>query len=260
MDEFLELNALNFFDYVETMRTLKGPMFFLHIPKTAGSSLVSDLSTARSPYLNLDHEYPESFQDFAKSKAMRLEQFSGMLSENAISSSSGHYTIEEIRPMISNHPDLIVFTFIRHPVQRLISEYNYCISDMHPLNLSFTKKYPSFEKFIRDPAEQNKMALYILGSKFRNDFDEKAVRRKLKQYTFIGLQERYPASFVFLSSCFWDKQVPRAKKLRVSKADNVHELTQKYSREILNTNRLDMFIYDTVSAVYDEITLKIWDI
>ena len=128
---------------------------------------------------------------------------------------------------------------------------------MHPLNAAFAKKYPTIEHYIHDEAEQNKMSQYLLGPDIPED-KQQIIDLLDERYCFIGLQERYPVSFLLLSNILWKSSLPKAKKQRVLQNDTALEMRKKFAHIITEKNAIDLKIYQIISKRYDKIADIVW--
>jgi len=232
--------------------------FLHHIPKTAGSSLASEISLAvgEESYINLVADYGAAGQNYMASldslTAHAVERVNGPNPPRVL---SGHLGADHVDRLVTALPQLKLFTFVRHPVARIISEYNYCCSPRHPLNAQFSARYPTIEEYLAEPGEMNKIARMMFGT---DQIDPKeAVARMMDRYTMIGMQERYPASFLLMASMIWEPSMPhKQERVGAAKAPPSPELT----RQIVQANALDMALFAHVQGVYDTITPEIWDV
>ena len=260
-DTFLTLTAESVADYVGQNRASNGMWLFHHIPKTAGSSLAAELAVNAGEFLNIlpDYEQREipfqvrldnAFKRFQK----RVRQ--GQTGEAApVRSASGHLTSRYVVEAVRAFPQTNVFTFLRHPVNRMISEYSYNCSPAHPPHREFVADFPTFEDFARSPEEQNKMAYYMFGP-IKLDTTE-ALAEMDRRYRMIGLQERYPVSFLLLSSMIWAPSLPKMRE-RVSGAASGPEIPAAVRARIIESNQLDLALFTAVEQVYARISEAIW--
>lgn len=253
--KFFDLDSQNVSDYILENRSFSGMWFFHHIPKTAGSSLVAELSKNVTPYENIEPSYDDPTTQLYILRNRVVEDFVARMAENPPHSASGH--------MMPNNIDLIeqqghpvrFFSFVRHPVERILSEYNYCCSELHPPHKSFMETFPTIEHFIESDGERNKCAQY-----FVHDPTEPVdviLNRLNERYAMIGLQERYPVSFIFLSSMLYKPSLPTQKE-RIGKPRD--PVDPGLARVIEDANSVDMAIHDAVSEVYGRIARTIWEL
>lgn len=252
MQNFLNISQTGFLGHINKLSKHSGKWFFLHVPKTAGSSLVAEMTTVFPDYKNIVLNYTQQ-DDQTTQKHQALNAFV----QDTPQLASGHFLYEELDRAGLTKTDTKLFTFLRSPVSRVISEYNYSCSELHPRHESFSQKYPTIEHYINAPTEQNKMSQYLLGPDIPdNKQDIKGMLNE--RYAFIGLQERYPVSFLLLSNILWAPNLPKAKKQRVLQNEKSLQLQRTYSNLIGQKNDVDMKIFQILSMRYDQITDMVW--
>ncbi|QDL91561.1 hypothetical protein FDP22_07045 [Paroceanicella profunda] len=255
---FSDLKRGHVVQYIEDHKTETGLWFLHHIPKTAGSSLAQELATRLRPYRNMaiDYQPDTSFTGDMMSAAVTQFIESGMALK--CRSASGHVFAPHIRQIARAVPDVSFFTYLRHPVSRIVSEYRYCRTEMHPPWRNFITRYPTIDAFVDEPLEANKMSRYLFGTV---TIAPEAARELLfSRYAFIGLQERYPLSYLLMSRMMWGGSAPQAKsRVTPSTAENAVEMTADLHARILANNALDISLYKAVSDVYADIASEAWD-
>ena len=138
---------------------------FLHIPKTAGSSLREEIANVLQPDYNIEVNYTGIDQgdvdaDFSK----KLDQAIDTYTRNGYFENtkfvSGHFMYRDIaRYEAFNKSKLI--TMLRNPLARLRSDYQFRTSPEHPLWESEIRRYPTFSAFVENPQNQNTMFSYL---------------------------------------------------------------------------------------------------
>ena len=258
---FLSLTSEGLGDYVAQIRASGGLWLFHHIPKTAGSSLAAELAVNAGEFLNILPDYEQLDLPFQVRLDNAYKRFQkrvrhGQTGEAApLRSASGHLTARYVRETIKAFPQTNVFTFLRHPVSRMISEYSYNCTAAHPPHREFVAQYPTFDSFAASPEEQNKMAYYLFGP-VKIDKTE-ALEEMDQRYRMIGLQERYPASFLLLSSMIWSPSLPKMRE-RVSGTSSTPEISAASRARIIETNQLDLALFAAVEHVYARLSDAIW--
>lgn len=192
-------------------------LHFMHIPKTGGSSLSSFLerqfpSSALCPshYLHskplLDWVQPEHiFENLSSTTIRQYDFFRGHLGWLPRT----HFSDSEIETI----------TFMRHPIEHLISVYNHINGSADDFKLS-SNRWATFQEFVFDPLIENYLSNMQSQhfcadhyAKSHNEafsdivgtwaFDINLPKNKqltlalnrLEQCNFIGIQESYDASF-----------------------------------------------------------------
>ena len=252
--QFINLEKGQLKEYINKERDDSALWLFHHIPKTAGSSLVAELSVNRPSYVNIciDYSLDTSFS-YEEKMQNAVESFLKKKTQAKIRSASGHLSVSHFNTIMNKCKRGKAFTYMRHPVKRIISEYNYSCSTAHPSYQVFKKKYPTFEDYIEDSSSVNKHAFYMFGSKDLPPDD--AIQQMAQKYHFIGLQDYYSESFIILSNMLWKGSIPKAKE-RVAKNNSNKNtaLSQEVMDKIIRNNALDMALFTAVSRVYERIS------
>ncbi|WP_118133407.1 hypothetical protein [Oceanicella sp. SM1341] len=255
---FNDLKRGHVAQYIEDHKTETGLWFLHHIPKTAGSSLAQELSARLRPYRNMaiDYQPDTSFTGDMMSAAVTQFIESGMALK--CRSASGHIFAPHVEQIAAAVPDVQFFTYLRHPLSRIVSEYRYCRTEMHPPWRNFIARYPTIDAFVDEPLEANKMSRYLFGT-VKID-PEEAKERLFTRYAFVGLQERYPLSYLLMSRMMWGGSAPEARsRVTPSTEENEVEMTADLHARIMENNALDLYLYKAVSAVYAEIATEAWE-
>jgi len=245
-------------DFVEAHRSSDAVWLIHHIPKTAGSSLAAEITNAvgADRFINLEADYSGAGANYLSSldalTAGAVEKVNSATPPRVL---SGHLGMSHVDSLLAALPQLKVISFLRHPVARVLSEYNYCCSSRHPLSEQFCAMYPDIDAYLATPGEMNKAAHMMFGAELTDPVE--AVERMKARYTMIGLQERYPASFLLMSSLIWDSALP---KMRERTADTKAEPDPALVSRIQQVNQIDMALYEAASHEYDRISPEIWDV
>ncbi len=248
--QFMTLKKGQLQDYIKEKKEKTDLWVFHHIPKTAGSSLVAELLANATPYHNIVPDYLDVKTPHSVKIKNAVNLFLKKQKTIHFNSVSGHLFPTHLQQIKEKNSQSKIFTYLRHPVKRIISEYYYSCSPIHPLHQSFREKYPLFNDYINDPIEANKQAFYMFQDRNINAKD--ALKLMQEQYDFIGLQELYTDSFSILSNIIWDGSIPKARK-RVTTSSKKKPLTENMINKIISNNALDMKLYTAVTEVYKEI-------
>jgi hypothetical protein len=241
--------------------------FFVHIPKTAGSSLREEIANVIQPDLNIEVNYkaldPQDwFQDFDRKISERLREVTSSENFPFYRFFSGHLKYQDIARH-SEFDSARLITMLRAPMDRLKSDYRYQISEDNPLHASVKEKYPTFGEFYRDPVNHNIIYKYLC-----RDYDQdvtEAIRFVEDRFTFVGVQEMYPISIRLLFALFGMRAQPQL-RLRESAArpeseelkKSVDEIAEANSQEIVGLNSLDFQLYDYFREKLSQQTNDIW--
>ncbi len=249
-------------------------LYFLHIPKTAGTSLIAILES----YFDLDSIYPEKLwqkllkkipRDFTKYKLVR-----------------GHFA-HNIHQILHKKP--VYITMLRDPVERTISQYEHIQHD--PIgNNWMSKNFLSQKEMLEDlnnsPEKRDRftntqtryIGLDCDVKKFTKNMNPKALdnfrfdqnlplmqkdvsddnllriaKKRIIEFEFVGLAERYQDSMFLLYYTFGWKPLHSSWKLNVSaKRPHRNDLPQKTIEIIESWNKLDTELYSYAKEIFEE--------
>lgn len=163
--------------------------FSVHIPKTAGMSFGKALAEVAGfhavPWDDVEGGFVA--QEVAARAAAKATQQTQIV--------MGHFGwVQLLGPVTAGHrPSAIAF--LRDPVARLVSNYDYNRSLDHPAFERFRTQYPTFARFVaRQPV--NPMLSQLIGE--RPTF-EMTLNALSCFYSFLGLAEAYGASLAHLA-------------------------------------------------------------
>ncbi|UZP67511.1 sulfotransferase family 2 domain-containing protein [Desulfovibrio mangrovi] len=207
------------------------PFFFLHLPRTAGTTLNAILrdSFGREEILSVYSE--QEYREFREIEAARLD---------GIRLIQGHLFLEEYDPPRIYSRDVSVFTFLREPVSRLVSEYlflkswpeNHMYSYLNENKVSFREYLASVEPRLVFRGK-NFMTRFYTGLHFDvNVFPAEALevaKHNLEHvFGFVGIQERFDESLLLLgdflglkSLCYEKRNVLAAEKREAVSDDDI---------------------------------------
>ena len=226
------------------------PYFFLHIPRTAGTTLNSLLCRHFPPEKTLtvysDAEYREHRYHTAEELAH-------------IEFITGHLLLESTDPPRIYGMPVRVLTLLREPLGRLVSEYhflrswksNHLYALLNDNNISFADYIRSRERrlFYRG---KNFMTRCIAGCGVGDDPYPRAALGKAKHsledvFSFVGIQERFMESLVLLGSQLGMENLLHERRNALKHKDPVSEDDMALAREC---NRADCELYDFACALF----------
>lgn len=180
--------------YFESESDRPGDLWlFLHIPKTAGSSFRSELAAALTPNHNIVVDYLDGSLPFEAKRNAAVSAFIARQTESPCRFASGHLRMRHVNMIQDQLPSTKVIAMLRNPTHRLISDYRYQMTDVHPLHESFRKRYPTLEHYLDDPASHNKICSFL--QLRANEGLPELIARVEEKFSFVGLVETYPLSF-----------------------------------------------------------------
>lgn len=233
---------------------MRDPFFFLHIPRTAGTTVNTIIRNNfdRGEVLSV---YDAS--DYERRATLYAEELDG------VRVIQGHLFLERYDPPQIYSRNVRVFTFLRDPVQRLVSEYLFLRHwDENHLYELLNREDIGFEEYLTSDRRElrfrgkNFMTRMISGM----DFDTSrmpraalaAAKRNLERvFGFVGVQERFDESllllkdFMGLRSIFYE----RRNALRPGLKDAVGEEGLRLARRL---NEADAELHAFALRLFDE--------
>ena len=247
---FADLATMSLPDYIAREAAQDTMWFFLHIPKTAGSSFATELSTRMKPYRNVHVDYNNPAVPASQQMAGVVEGFAAEMQVKPFRSASGHVPWHLFETIQAARPDTRVVTFLRNPEARVISDYRYQRTPMHPPYREFIAQFPTLESYAESPQSHNKIAKFIYG-RGRNPSAAELIAHIGRAFTFVGLVEMYPLSFNAIFAAMGQPGLRPAEHKRKTPdtKDTAFELTDTVKALIRETNQLDQAAFDYVRGI-----------
>jgi hypothetical protein len=222
-------------------------LIFLHIPKTAGTTLNRIIERQYSPLeiFTMDpyriRATPERLKRLSEGRRRRLRIVRGHM----------FYGIHECLPQGATY-----FTMLRDPVARALSTYYFILRrPLNPLHRKVKKERLTIEDCIRlFPQRHNLQCRMIAGVKDAGSTDEgrlldMAKEHLTKSFSVVGICETFEESLMVMAATF-DWQVPFYKNCKVSKTrPQINPSTVEMIRE---HNRLDVELYEFGKVLFEE--------
>ncbi len=214
---------------------------FLHVPKTAGTSLLAALKK----------EYPHNFHMSYDQIDEKLDEFINEQRSKNYDFFTGHFAIRHARKMWAADLKYSLITFIREPISRLISDYRYQKTELHPPHKEFIAKYPTFESWVLD-VPPNIQLKKLMG--FIDNVDE-GYYKLLTQYAFIGVTELYDLSVNVLGGITGRDFTSTPKKLNVTEKLSINEInpSEKLIEKLNEIHYIDIQIYNRIYSHFARI-------
>ena len=212
-------------------------LVFLHIPKTAGTTLNRIIEWQYNPLsiFTMDpyriRATPERLSKLSEERRRRLRMVRGHF----------YYGLHEFLPQGATY-----MTMLREPVARFFSSYYFIQRrPLHPMHRKVTSERIGVEDFIRlTPLRQNLQCSLIEGIKSngrcKEDTLEIAKENLAKSFSVVGICERFEESLMLMAQTY-DWVVPFYENRKVSKTrPNVEAAAVELIKE---NNQLDLELY-----------------
>ncbi len=224
---------------------MPGPFFFLHIPRTAGTTFNAILADNFSAAETLTIYKKE---DYKRYRFRTPEELAGIRLIN------GHVLLESTAPPTFYGQPVRAFTFLRDPVARLISEYDFLRSwPSHHLYATMRRKAVSFSEYLTstDPKlfyrGKNFMTRCIANADVGSDpYPEEALARAkevlARHFGCFGIQERFTESLVLLGEYLGLDNLLHEKR-NARKPEARTQLSEEEKKLVRELNRADCELY-----------------
>jgi hypothetical protein len=214
---------------------------FLHIPKTAGSSFRAELASALKPNDNIVVNYRDETIPFGAQRDAVVSDFIERHRQSPRRFVSGHLRMRHVARIKEAHPATKIVVMLRDPIKRIVSDYRYQMTDVHPLHESFQKKFPTIEHYLDDEVSHNKMFSFMA---LPGEDAAAVVARIERTFAFVGLVETYPVSFRTMFHLLGKERRPKVHTRKTTEtAENKVELDGRLAGSLKAANSLDLAIY-----------------
>ena len=220
-------------------------LIFLHIPKTAGTTLNRIIEWQYNPLsiFTIDphgiRATPERFKTLSEQRRRQLRVVRGHMV----------YGIHEFLPQ-----GALYITMLRDPVARLLSAYSFILRrPLNPMHRKLERGRLGVEAFIRVTPNRQNLQCRMLAGVEDVGCDERvldiAKENITKSFSVVGLCERFEESLMLIVKTFgWE--IPYYENRKVSKVrpavePSVVEMIQEH-------NRFDMELYEFTAKRFED--------
>lgn len=222
---------------------------FVHVPKTAGSSMQAEMSAIHKPAANIQIDYTDSAKPYAQALDEAVQRFIDQHKEVPYRFATGHILCRHTEKIREAVPDARIYSMLRNPLARLISDYRYQRSEMNVARANFIATTPDFQTYVARPHVHNKTALALVPRPMVMAGDTAgAIDYIMKNYIFIGLQEMYPLHLRAITTMMGYPRSAEAKVRVNTEEDNKVILTPEEEAEMKRLNAVDFAIFNEFTA------------
>jgi hypothetical protein len=210
---------------------------FLHIEKTAGTSLVSYIRESVGEK-NFYYTRPELLDDESKVKE-ELSQYKAL---------AGHIRYDQI---VKNYQNLFKMTFLRDPIDRILSFYYYAKEVPKTADgITVESKRLNILDFLDYCKEKNDRRFvngmtYKISSAVAIDKELESAKKNLLDFDFIGIQEYFDDSLRLLShKTGWKPLAISPKTNRTKNRESKESMEEDVIQKIIEMNQDDIILYN----------------
>jgi hypothetical protein len=228
---------------------------FIHIPKTAGTSLGAQLAKNRTPSHNIWIDYSDNSANYHANMLQAVNKFLKADAIKPIRFATGHLEMSHVEIIRSARSNVKLITIMRNPVDRVISDYRYQLTDAHPQHKAFAARFKSVIDYVEYEGSRNRMFKRLTPR--RPISNQELIDYLEAQFTFVGIQEMYTKSLAILSRLVgFPLDAQHHERKTVDIETNKIEVTEDLKDRIANANKRDMVLYRHFRRKLAEVTLK----
>jgi hypothetical protein len=234
---------------------------FVHIPKTAGATVTTMFSRA---YSKAGLDDAGNYMRGPENAARKLTRRPGgweIWQRRGGRVTAGHVPYRIFREHLP--PDALYMTFLREPVDRVLSHYYRHIHRTHAHTSPGPRqdRAESLEQALvelRLPQVNNLATRFLCGHPSRDDdlaasaLDD--AKANLRNFAFVGIQERFDESLVLLQRTLGLRAVPYVNRHVSAEGGRplVDEIPDEQRRLIAEFNQLDAELYEFGVALFEK--------
>lgn len=209
----------------------------VHLPKTGGVSFFSVLKAHFQGGLLRDYDdvpintpLKERISSAFQAGVSNLERdFSGVLCVH------GHFLPVKYLPLSSLRADVRFITWMRHPVERMVSHYGYWKRNFDP-----SRSQALHRKVVE---EDWSLETFCLAPEFRNFYGQFLYAFPLENFSFVGITEHYEEDLAFFARNYLESHA-MLQRLNAAPERASSGMDAGLRREIEHFHSDDMKLYD----------------
>jgi hypothetical protein len=230
--------------YFAETATGNGPWLFVHVPKTAGSSMEAEMSAILKPFANIAIDYTNTTTPYHTLLDEAVERFIARHSQTPFRGAAGHIVARHTATLRAAIPGLRCFSMLRHPIARIVSDYRYQCSSMNTAREQFIATTPDFKTYAARRHVHNKTATALVPKAIVEAGDgAAAVQFVMENFAFIGLQEMYPVALRSVTTLMGQQRAPRARIRVNTETDHTVALSAAEEAELRRLNAVDVALF-----------------
>jgi hypothetical protein len=229
---------------------------FVHVPKTAGSSMSTEMMTVHKPSCNIEIDYSvKSDKTYKELFDEAVDRFIARHREVPFEFANGHLQARNTEIIRRAIPNTRCFTMLRNPVARIISDYRYQRSELNVARADFVARTPDFAAYVARPFVHNKTAIALVPRPIVLAGDgPAAVEYVMKNYDFVGLQEMYPLSFRAVTTLMGHPRASEVKiRVNAPTEENQVVLNADEDAELRKLNAVDIALFQAFTQKWKPI-------
>jgi hypothetical protein len=236
--------------YFETYSGGDSLWLFVHVPKTAGSSLTAEAEGILTPSFNIDIDHTDTTRTYQAKFDAAVQDFLARHARAPFRFATGHVVSRHVDMIRATVPALRCFTMLRNPMARLVSDYRFQRSAMNLARDHFIANTPSFEAYVSRRHVHNKMALNLVPRPIVESGDVQAcVEYMMGAYAFVGLQEMYPLGLRTLTTLMGEPHTPQARvRVNTEPGDDDVALTPEMEQSLRSLNAMDIGLFQAFQS------------
>ncbi len=209
----------------------------LHLPKTAGTSFVKALENHFGPALLKDYDdLPINTPPFERNRAaLQASIHNGEADKfDGIGCIHGHFLPLKYL-LLSFRRDLRFITWLRDPVERMLSHYHFWRKSYDP-----QKSAPLHKRVI---AENWSLERFCLGPELKNVYCQFVWGFPLVYFDFIGITEFYNEDLAYFSKVYLGTNLETYTVNVGDKVGGKYQIDEKFRKQIETFHSGDMMLY-----------------